>query len=568
MRTAYCGELTIEKQNEEVKLFGWVNKTRNLGGVIFFDLRDISGLVQVVVRPESPLYEVASQIRAEYCLEVDGTVILRENPNMNIKTGAVEIDPKGIKILNKSLPLPIDAKSNDEMRLKYRYLDLRRPELQEIFKTKARIVSIVRNYLDSENFIDCETPILAKSTPEGARDYLVPSRIFKGEFFALPQSPQVMKQLLMVAGFDRYYQIAKCFRDEDLRADRQPEFTQIDIETSFLDQDEILTILEVMFKKLWKEILNIDLVTPFKRLEWKDAMALYGSDKPDTRFKMELEHYNELFSQVDSPLFNSKNIVGLRLIDGNREFSRKKIDSLTEFVKKYGASNLLYLKKTDGVVSGSIMKLLSEEIINKLALEENQLLLLTTHENYLKACTIMGALRVKLGADLGLYSDNDYDFKWVINFPLFELADDGSITSSHHPFTRPLERDKDKILTDPLNVYSAAYDLVCQGYEVGGGSLRIYDQEVQQNVFKTLNISLEQQREKFGYLLDAMTFGCPPHGGCAFGLERLTMILVHSTNIRDVVLFPKTTSSQDLMLDSPNPVDLSQLEEVGIKVNQ
>ena len=482
MRTAYCGELTIEKQNEEVKLFGWVNKTRNLGGVIFFDLR--------------------------------------------------------------------------------------RPELQEIFKTKARIVSIVRNYLDSENFIDCETPILAKSTPEGARDYLVPSRIFKGEFFALPQSPQVMKQLLMVAGFDRYYQIAKCFRDEDLRADRQPEFTQIDIETSFLDQDEILTILEGMFKKLWKEILNIDLVTPFKRLEWKDAIALYGSDKPDTRFKMELEHYNELFSQVDSPLFNSKNIVGLRLIDGNREFSRKKIDSLTEYVKKYGASNLLYLKKTDGVVNGSIMKLLSEEIINKLALEENQLLLLTTHENYLKACTIMGALRVKLGAELGLYSDNDYDFKWVINFPLFELADDGSITSSHHPFTRPLERDKDKILTDPLNVYSAAYDLVCQGYEVGGGSLRIFDQEVQQNVFKTLNISLEQQRDKFGYLLDAMTFGCPPHGGCAFGLERLTMILVHSTNIRDVVLFPKTTSSQDLMLDSPNPVDLSQLEEVGIKVNQ
>ncbi len=568
MRTDYCGELTRENLGKEVKLYGWVNKARDLGGVVFFDLRDISGLVQVVVRPDSPLYETATQLRAEYCLEVSGKVILRENPNLNIKTGEIEINPSNIVILNKSLPLPIDAKSNDEMKLKYRYLDLRRLELQEIFKTKARIVSVVRRYLEENQFIDCETPILAKSTPEGARDYLVPSRIFKGEFFALPQSPQVMKQLLMVAGFDRYYQIAKCFRDEDLRADRQPEFSQIDIETSFLNQDEILTILEGMFKVLWKEILNLDLETPFKRLEWKDAMRLYGSDKPDTRFKMELEHYNELFSKVDSPLFNEKNIVGIRLIDGNREFSRKKIDSLIEYAKKYGAENLLYLKKTDGQIGGSIIKLLTDDMINELALKENELLLLTSHKNYLKACTIMGALRVKLASDLGLYSDKDYDFKWVVNFPLFELADDGSITSSHHPFTRPLDSDKDKILSNPLDVYSAAYDLVCQGYEVGGGSLRIYDSEVQQNVFKTLNISEEQQKEKFGYLFDAMTYGCPPHGGCAFGLERLTMILVHSTNIRDVVLFPKTTSSQDLMLDSPNPVDLSQLEEVSIKINQ
>ena len=565
MRTNYCGELTKENLNNNVKLFGWVNKARNLGGVIFIDLRDISGIVQIVVKPENILYDLASSIRAEFCLEIDGKVVLRENPNLNIKTGEVEVEPFSIVILNKSLPLPIDAKSNDEMRLKYRYLDLRRSELQEIFKTKAKIVSIVRNYLDENHFIDCETPILAKSTPEGARDYLVPSRIFKGEFFALPQSPQVMKQLLMVAGFDRYYQIAKCFRDEDLRADRQPEFTQIDIETSFLEQDEILTIMEGMFKKLWKEVLNIDIKTPFPRLEWTDAMKLYGSDKPDTRFGLVLEHYDELFSKVDSPLFNGKKVVALRFKDEKREFSRKRIDAYTEYIKKYGAENLLYLKKQDNQVSGSILKLLDEDILSSLNLEEDTVMFLTTHENYLKASTAMGSLRVKLADDLALKSDLDYDFKWVVNFPLFELAEDGSVTSSHHPFTRPLERDKNKILTNPLDVYSAAYDLVCQGYEVGGGSLRIYDEEVQQNVFKVLNISEEAQREKFGYLLDAMTFGCPPHGGCAFGLERLTMIMVHSTNIRDVVLFPKTTSAQDLMLDSPNPVDESQLIEVGIK---
>nr|MCR5741066.1 aspartate--tRNA ligase [Gammaproteobacteria bacterium] len=465
-------------------------------------------------------------------------------------------------------PLPIDKKSNDEMRLKYRYLDLRREELQKIFITRGKVVSAVRNYLDSHNFIDCDTPILAKSTPEGARDYLVPSRIFKGEFYALPQSPQVMKQLLMVAGFDRYYQIAKCFRDEDLRADRQPEFTQIDIETSFMDQDQILTVLEGMFKKIWKDILNIDIPTPFPRLEWDDAIKNYGSDKPDTRFGLVLEHLEDNFKSIDSPLFNSKFIVALRLIDENNTFSRKKIDSLTEYIKKHGGDNLLYVKNNNGQIAGSITKLLTEEVINSLNLENNGLLFITTGSNYVKACEAMGSLRSLLAQELNLLDDNVYDFKWVVNFPLFELAQDGSITSTHHPFTRPLKKHNEYLYTDPLKVYSDSYDCVCHGYEIGGGSLRIYDHDIQAQIFKILNISKEQQREKFGYLLDAMEYGCPPHGGCAFGLERLMMIIVHSNNIRDVVLFPKTTSAQDLMVDSPNRVDDDQLNEVGLKINE
>ncbi|MCR5564776.1 MAG: aspartate--tRNA ligase [Gammaproteobacteria bacterium] len=568
MRSNYNGEITKELLNQTVTLNGWVNRSRNLGGVIFFDLRDVSGMVQVVVKPESPLYALAETIRAEYVLEVKGKVILRESPNLNIPTGEVEIDPTEIKIINESKPLPIDRKSNDEMRLKYRYLDLRREELQKIFITKSKTVQVIRNYLDSQRFIDCETPILAKSTPEGARDYLVPSRIFKGEFYALPQSPQVMKQLLMVAGFDRYYQVAKCFRDEDLRADRQPEFTQIDIETSFLEQDELLTIMEGMFKKIWKEILNIDLPTPFPRLEWDDAMRDYGSDKPDTRFGLKLMHIEDIFKGIDSPLFLNKKVVGIKVKDENNHFTRKVIDNFGEHVKKHGGENLFFLKKVNGEVSGSIMKLINEDVINALALEDKDVLFMSSSENYLKVCNAMGSLRTELAQMLSLCDDNVYDFKWVINFPLFELAQDGSITSTHHPFTRPLRKHYDYLYTDPLKVYSDSYDCVCHGYEVGGGSMRIYEHDIQQQIFKILNISEEQQKLKFGYLLDAMEYGCPPHGGCAFGLERLLMIIVHSNNIRDVVLFPKTTSAQDLMVDSPNEVDLAQLDELGIQVKK
>ena len=568
MRTIYNGNLRKENVGETVKLYGWVNRSRNLGGVIFIDLRDISGLVQIVVKPENSNYEVAESIRSEYVLEVDGKVVLRESPNKNIPTGEVEIEPTSIIIINEAKPLPIDSKSNDEMRLRYRYLDLRREELQRIFKTKSKIVNTIRNYLESQNYIDCETPILAKSTPEGARDYLVPSRIFKGEFYALPQSPQLMKQLLMVAGFDRYYQIAKCFRDEDLRADRQPEFTQIDIETSFMEQDDILTSLEGMFKAVWKEVLNIDLKTPFPRLEWDDAIRDYGSDKPDTRFSLKLEHLEDVFKNIDSPLFKEKYVVGLRFKDDEGLYSRKKFDSVTEYIKKHGGDNLLYLKNTDGQITGSIVKLLDEETLSKLCLGNKEVLLITTNVKYVDACTAMGSVRSLVGREKGLCDDNVYDFKWVVNFPLFELAEDGSITSTHHPFTRPLKRDIPYLYTDPLKVYSDSYDCVCQGYEIGGGSLRIYDHDVQQQIFKILDITPEQQRNKFGYLLDALEYGCPPHGGCAFGLERLCMIIVHTQNIRDVVLFPKTTSAQDLMVDSPNAVDESQLKEVGIHVNE
>lgn len=565
MRSNYNGELTSKNVNQKVHLFGWANKARNLGGVIFIDLRDVSGIVQIVVKPESPLYSIAEQVHNEYVLEIEGEVVLRENPNPNIKTGEVEVIPDTLKILSKSDPLPIDAKSNDEIRLKYRFLDLRREDLQNTIKLRATILKSVRNYLEENRFIEIETPILARSTPEGARDYLVPSRIFKGQFYALPQSPQLYKQLLMVAGFDRYYQIAKCFRDEDLRSDRQPEFNQIDIETSFLNQDEILTILEGMFKRIWKEALHIDIQTPFPRYEWDDCIRDYGSDKPDTRFDLKLVHLDDLFKTIDSPLFTNKHVVGIKINDPLDHFSRKKIEELTELIKKHNGENLLYVKMNGNKVSGSIVKLLNEEIVKSLNMEEGDIYLMTTGVDYEKTSVAMGSIRSALGASLNLIDNDVYDFKWVVNFPLFELSDDGSITSTHHPFTRPLEKDIPKILTDPLHCYSSTYDIVCHGYECGGGSLRIFDLDVQEKIFDVLGITPEEQVNKFGYLLDAMRYGCPPHGGCAFGVERMLMVIRHDDNIRDVVAFPKTNSAQDLMVDCPNEVDLGQLIDLGIK---
>jgi len=565
MRTNYDGELTRANLNQEVKLFGWVNKIRKLGGLIFIDLRDISGLVQVVVRPEVEFFSEVESITNESVIEVDGKVILRESPNDKIPTGEIEVDATSVKLLAKADALPIDKNSNDEIRLKYRYLDLRREDLQHVFKTKSKVLQIIRNYLIDNNFIECETPVLCKSTPEGARDYLVPSRVFKGEFYALPQSPQILKQLLMVAGMDRYFQIAKCFRDEDLRADRQPEFSQIDIETSFLEQDELLTILEGMYQKVFKEILNVELKTPFERIKWDDAIKDYGSDKPDTRFNLKLEHLEEVFKGVDSPLFNGKYVVALRVEDKDNYYSRKKFDEATDYIKHHGAENLLYLKNQAGSLTGSIVKLLTDEIKEKLNLKENEVLFITTKDNYVKCCSAMGSLRNKVALDLNLIDRNMYDFKWIVEFPLFELADDGSITSSHHPFTRPLKEHLPFLMTDPLKVYSYTYDMVAFGYELGGGSLRIYDEDTQSKVFELLKINPEQQRAKFGYLLDAMRYGFPPHGGCAFGLERLMMVLTGTENIRDVIMFPKTTQAQDLMLDCPSEVDEAQLKELGIK---
>ena len=567
MRTYYNGEITKANLGEAVTLFGWVNKIRKLGGLIFIDLRDTSGIVQVVVRPEMDFFEFAETITNESVIKITGKVILRESPNYKIPTGEIEVDTDSIELLSKSDPLPIDKNSNDEIRLKYRYLDLRREEFQKIFKTKSKVLSIVRNYLNENHFIECETPVLCKSTPEGARDYLVPSRIFKGEFYALPQSPQILKQLLMVAGMDRYYQIAKCFRDEDLRADRQPEFTQIDIETSFLEQDELLSILEGMYRKVFKEILNVDLPNPFPKMKYDDAIRDYGSDKPDTRFGLKLEHF-DLFKNIDSPLFSNKYVVGIRVKDESGFYSRKKIDEATEYIKKHGGSNLLFIKKNNNEYSGSILKLLDEKTLEELNLENSEVLFLTTHDSYLKASNSMGSLRLKVGSDLGLIDRTIYDFKWIYEFPLFELSDDGSISSTHHPFTRPLKEHEKYLLSDPLKVYSYAYDMVAFGYELGGGSLRIYDNDIQKKVFEVLNISEEQQRAKFGYLLDAMNYGFPPHGGAAFGLERLMMVLTGTDNIRDVIMFPKTTTAQDLMLDCPSEVDDSQLEELGIAIRK
>ena len=567
MRTYYNGEITKANLSEAVTLFGWVNKIRKLGGLIFIDLRDTSGIVQVVVRPEMDFFEFAETITNESVIKITGKVILRESPNYKIPTGEIEVDTDSIELLSKSDPLPIDKNSNDEIRLKYRYLDLRREEFQKIFKTKSKVLSIVRNYLNENHFIECETPVLCKSTPEGARDYLVPSRIFKGEFYALPQSPQILKQLLMVAGMDRYYQIAKCFRDEDLRADRQPEFTQIDIETSFLEQDELLSILEGMYRKVFKEILNVDLPNPFPKMKYDDAIRDYGSDKPDTRFGLKLEHF-DLFKNIDSPLFSNKYVVGIRVKDESGFYSRKKIDEATEYIKKHGGSNLLFIKKNNNEYSGSILKLLDEKTLEELNLENSEVLFLTTHDSYLKASNSMGSLRLKVGSDFGLIDRTIYDFKWIYEFPLFEMSDDGSISSTHHPFTRPLKEHEKYLLSDPLKVYSYAYDMVAFGYELGGGSLRIYDNDIQKKVFEVLNISEDQQRAKFGYLLDAMNYGFPPHGGAAFGLERLMMVLTGTDNIRDVIMFPKTTTAQDLMLDCPSEVDDSQLEELGIAIRK
>ncbi len=567
MRTNYNGELTKQNLGQDVVLYGWVNKIRKLGGLIFIDLRDISGISQVVVRPEKDFYNTTESITNESVIEVKGKVILRENPNPKIKTGEIEIDATSIKLLSKSEALPIDKNSNDEIKLKYRYLDLRREELQSIFKTKSKVLSIVRNYLNDNNFIECETPILCKSTPEGARDYLVPSRIFKGEFYALPQSPQILKQLLMVAGMDRYYQIAKCFRDEDLRADRQPEFTQIDIETSFLEQDELLTIMEGMYKKIFKEILNVELKIPFERIKWDDAIKDYGSDKPDTRFDLKLIHLTDLFNGIDSPLFKDKYSIAIKVNDSSNYFSRKKIEELTEFIKKHSGDNLLYVKKSDDSYSGSIIKLLNEDILSNLNMSNSDILFITTKSNYVKACNAMGSLRSRVASELDLIDKNIYDFKWIVEFPLFELNEEGEITSSHHPFTRPLKEHEKYLLADPLKVYSYSYDLVAFGYELGGGSLRIYEEDIQEKVFSILKISKEDQRNKFGYLLDAMKYGFPPHGGLAFGLERTMMVLTGTDNIRDVILFPKTTTAQDLMLDCPSNVDEAQLKDLGLKIS-
>lgn len=573
-------DYNIKNVGEKVTLNGWVQKVRNLGGVIFIDLRDRSGIMQLVVRPESSSYEVASNLKNEYVIKVTGEIVAREKANSNIPTGEIEVDVKDIELLNKSLELPFEVSDTttalEDTRLKYRYLDLRRNSLSSNLITRHKITLAVRNFLDSERFIEVETPVLCKSTPEGARDYLVPSRVNKGKFYALPQSPQIFKQLLMVGGIERYFQIAKCFRDEDLRADRQPEFTQIDIEMSFVDENDVMDLAERLVAHVFKEIKGLDIKLPLMKMKYDDAIEKYGSDKPDLRFGMEIEDITDIFSNTEIGFFKS-NIENGGVINAivaknaASNYSRKEIDKLTEYVKTYKASGLAYLKVEDEL-TGSIVKLMSDaekkNLVTSLSLEKGDIVFIIS-DKYNVTKTALGALRCKLGRDLNLIDPSDYKLLWVVDFPSFEWSEEENrFVATHHPFTAPKDEDIDKLLTDKAHCYSKAYDIVINGYEAGGGSIRIHNEAVQEKMFEALELTPEQIKSKFGFFVDALKYGTPPHGGLAFGLDRLTMLLTGTDNIRDVIAFPKTASASDLMSECPNVVDDAQLKELGIKIEK
>ncbi|MCF6765408.1 aspartate--tRNA ligase [Thiotrichales bacterium 19S3-7] len=588
MRTHYCGEVTEQFLDQAVEITGWVHRRRDHGGVIFLDIRDRSGLVQLVFEPEDTnLFSKADHLRNEYVIKAKGSVRLRpqgqENPNL--KTGKIEIIGQILEVLNTSevVPFQIDEhqKVGEETRLKHRYIDLRRPEMQKRLMQRAKIARFIRNFLDNRGFIDIETPVLTKATPEGARDYLVPSRTHKGEFFALPQSPQLFKQLLMVSGFDRYYQIVKCFRDEDLRADRQPEFTQIDIETSFLDENQIMTLMEQMIQGLFKSILDVDLITPFKRMTYEEAMSRYGSDKPDLRIALELVDIDDLVKDVDFKVFSSpancpnSRVSALKVPQAATKLTRKQIDSYTDFVKIYGAKGLAYIKVNDVAkgrdgLQSPIIKNLSDialdGMIKRLELTDGDIVFFGADTKKIVS-DALGALRIKIAHDLSLVS-NTWQPLWVIDFPMFEEAD-GRLYACHHPFTAPKVSHVDDLdVTQPLSLLSRAYDMVLNGYEIGGGSIRIFEREMQEAVFKLLGISEEEAKEKFSFLLDALRYGAPPHGGVAFGLDRIVMLMTETDNIRDVIAFPKTQSASCLMTEAPSSASQEQIAELGIIVPQ
>ena len=580
MKTLNNNSFRIEDVNKEVTVHGWVNKKRNLGGLIFIDLRDRSGIVQLVIRPEDEAYEIANTLRNEYVIEASGIVSERESKNKNIATGDIEILVSNIKIINTCDDLPFEISDNttalEDTRLKYRYLDLRRSSLQNNLKIRNEVCLIARNYLNELGFIEYETPILCKSTPEGARDYLVPSRINKGKFYALPQSPQIFKQLLMIGGVEKYFQIARCFRDEDLRADRQPEFTQIDIEMSFAEEEDIWATTEGLMGKIFEKIKGIKL-DKFPRLTYNECMARFGSDKPDTRFDLELKDITNVFNNTEFTIFKTiiedggiiNAIVAKNLGD---KFSRKDIDKLTDFVKVYKAKALSYLKYTNNELTGSISKVISDtekdELINKLNIEDNDIVFIVADKKKIVQASL-GALRLKIGKDFNLIDESKYNFLWVTNFPMFEYSEEEQrFVAAHHPFTAPNKEDLDKLLTDKANCYSRAYDLVLNGYELLSGSVRIHDNETQSKVFEAIGLSLEEAKEKFGFFLEAFKYGAPPHCGVGVGLERLVMILVGTDNIRDVVAFPKTASATCLMSEAPNLVDEKQLKELKINIEK
>ena len=581
MKTINNVSLNLSQVGKEVTLYGWVSKVRNLGGLLFVDLRDRSGIVQLVVHPESEYYETATTLRNEFVIKVQGIVSERESKNKNIPTGEIEIEVSSLEIINKAHDLPFEISDHttalEDTRLKYRYLDLRRPVLQQNLMIRHHIMTSVREYLNQLDFVEVETPVLFKSSPEGARDYLVPSRVNKGKFYALPQSPQLLKQLLMIGGMERYYQIAKCFRDEDLRADRQPEFTQIDLEMSFVDQDDIMTLTEEMIKKVFKDVKNIDIQTPLLRMTYEEAINTYGSDKPDLRFDMKIQDITDVFTNTSFQVFRNvlenHGIINALVVKNKADlYSRKKLDQLTEFVKTYRVSGLAYLKYNGGEWTGSIRKVLSDEelnqIYNKLGIEENDLVLIVADQKKLVK-TSLGALRLKLGKDLELIHPDDYKLLWVVDFPVFEYSEEeGRYMACHHPFTMPYEEDMDKLKTQPDVARAKAYDIVINGYEVGGGSIRIHQADIQEKMFDALGFTKESAQEKFGFFMDAFAYGTPPHGGLALGLDRLTMLLAGTDNIRDVIAFPKTASASDLMSDAPNLVDSKQLEELSIAITK
>ncbi|GAB2521577.1 aspartate--tRNA ligase [Microbulbifer agarilyticus] len=586
MRTDYCGALRSADIDREVTLCGWVDRRRDHGGVIFIDLRDRDGIAQVVFDPDAAEhFELADRVRSEYVLKVTGRVRARapEAVNPNMVTGEIEVYGLQLEILNsaETPPFQLDEHTavGEDVRLKYRYLDLRRNEMQHNLRFRSKITNAIRNYLDDEGFLDIETPILTRATPEGARDYLVPSRTHGGKFFALPQSPQLFKQLLMVSGFDRYYQIAKCFRDEDLRADRQPEFTQIDIETAFLDENAIMSITENMIRKLFKELKGIEL-GEFPRMPFSEAMAKFGSDKPDLRIPLELVDIKDLMTEVDFKVFSGPandpkgRVTALKVPGGNDKLTRKQIDDYTKFVGIYGAKGLAYIKVNDksdleGGLQSPIVKFLPNDvrgaILERLNAENGDLIFFGADKGKIVS-EALGALRCKLGEDLDLYVA-EWAPLWVVDFPMFEENDDGSLTALHHPFTAP-SCAPEELQKNPLEALSRAYDMVLNGTELGGGSIRIHDQSMQEVVFRVLGIDEQEQREKFGFLLDALKYGAPPHGGLAFGLDRLVMLMTDSESIRDVIAFPKTQSAACVMTDAPGAVDAKQLRELSIRLRQ
>ena len=570
-RTCFNAELNENNVGQNVSLVGWVSKKRNLGSLVFIDLRDRSGIIQIACNENTVLPDV----RNEYVISVKGVVSLRNNPNPNLATGKIEILASEVKVINtaKTTPMIIADETDalEDTRLKYRYLDLRRPVMQKYQDVRFNIKMAVHEYLSKLHFIEVETPILTLSTPEGARDYLVPSRVHHGKFYALPQSPQIFKQLLMIGGFERYYQIARCFRDEDLRADRQPDFTQIDIETSFLDQDQFLTMMEGLIKEIFKRTINYDVKLPLRRLPYKEAMDNYGSDKPDTRFEIKLHDVKDIFSQSEFGGFHDVEAIRAIKVDGVAEStSRKVIDNLTLEAKKFGLGGLSVIKMENGEFTGSFVKFLleaeKEALKKELEVKDNDILIIAAGK-YNRVCPLLGSLRLKYARELNLIKPGTYDLLWVVDFPLFERdIENGQITSTHHPFTRPRDEDLHYLDSDPTNILSQAYDIVINGYEAGGGSLRIYDQEVQKKIFKVLGLSDEDIKRKFGFFVDAFQYGTPPHAGMAFGLDRLTMILGQTDNIRDVIAFPKNLAATCPMSGAPNVVDEDQLNDLGIAV--